>query len=222
MRIVITGAAGTLGHAVVQAFADRGEQVAAIVRRPAADMAGAVRQITAGDLSDPASANAALEEAVTVLGGGIDCLIHLVGSFEWSTVAQSRPETWRRLFSDNVETTLATVQAALPSMGEGGSILCVGAAAAQPAGAGMAPYAAAKSGVARIVEALASELKPRGIRVNAILPAIIDTPQNRIDMPDADSAGWTDPAAIADVILFLASAQARAISGALIPVTHNG
>ena len=222
MRIVITGAGGTLGQAVVQAFADRGDQVAAIVRRPAATLPDAARQIVAGDLADPASARAAFSDAAAALGGGVDALIHLVGSFGWSTVEQSRPETWRRLFSDNVETTLGAVQAALPWIAEGGNILCVGAAAAEPAGAGMAPYAAAKSGVARVVEALASELKPRGIRVNAILPAIIDTPQNRADMPDADPAGWTRPAAIADVVLFLAGSQARAISGALIPVTHNG
>ncbi|KHL26505.1 hypothetical protein PK98_08870 [Croceibacterium mercuriale] len=222
MRIVITGAGGALGRAVVQAFADRGDAVTAIVRREVAGLPLAVRQIAAGDLNDPAGARSALDAAAAALGGGIDALIHLVGGFEWSTVEQSRPELWRQLFSDNVETTLGTIQAALPWIGDGGAILCVGAASAQPAGAGMAPYATAKSGVARIVEALAAELKPRNIRVNAILPAIIDTPRNRADMPDADSSDWTSPAAIADVALFLASAQARAISGALIPVTHNG
>lgn len=222
MRIVVTGASGALGHAVVRAFADRGDQVAAIVRRPAAELPEGVRQVSGGDLADPASARSALDDAAAALGGGIDALVHLVGGFEWATVEQSRPETWRRLFGDNVETTLGAVQAVLPWLGEGASILCVGAASAEPAGAGMAPYAAAKSGVARIVEALALELKPRGIRVNAILPAMIDTPRNRADMPDASPADWTSPAAIADAVLFLASAQARAISGALIPVTHNG
>ena len=222
MRIVVTGAGGTLGRAVLKAFADRGDQVAAIVRRPATGLPDAVRQIAGGDLADPASASSALRDAASVLGDGIDALIHLVGSFEWSTVEQGRPETWRRLFGDNVETTLAAVQAALPWIGDGGAILCVGAASAEPAAAGMGPYAAAKSGVARIVEALASELKPRGIRVNAILPSIIDTPRNRADMPNVDPAGWATPAAIADVVLFLAGAQTRAISGALIPVTHNG
>lgn len=222
MRIVVTGAGGTLGRAVVQAFADRGDEVAAIVRRRLGDLPDGVKQVIAGDLTDPDSATAALGDAAAALGGGIDALIHLVGSFEWSTVEQSRSETWRRLFADNVETTLGAVQAALPWIGDGGTILCVGAAAAERAGAGMAPYAAAKSGVARMVEALSTELRPRGIRVNAILPAIIDTPQNRADMPDTDPARWTTPAAIADVVLFLASVQARAISGALIPVTHNG
>ena len=222
MRIVITGAAGALGSAVVRAFADRGEQVAAIVRRASADLPDNVQQITAGDLADPDAAGSALNDAASILGGGIDALVHLVGGFEWSPVEQSRPDLWRRLFSDNVETTLGAIQATLPWLADGGAILCVGAASAQPAGAGMAPYATAKSGVARIVEALAAELKPRGIRVNAILPAIIDTPRNRADMPDADPVDWTSPAAIADVVLFLASPQARAISGALVPVTHNG
>ena len=83
----------------------------------------------------------------------------------------------------------------------------------------MAAYAASKSAVARLVEALASELTPRRIRVNAILPGIIDTPRNRADMPGADPSSWTSPDAIADVVAFLASKAARAINGALVPTT---
>ncbi len=83
----------------------------------------------------------------------------------------------------------------------------------------MAAYAASKAGVARLTESLAAELKGR-VRVNAVLPAIIDTPQNRLDMPDADPNGWTSAANIADVIVFLASPKAEAINGALIPVTN--
>lgn len=107
-------------------------------------------------------------------------------------------------------------------LGKGSSIVAVGAASAEPAGVGMAAYGAAKSGVARLIEALARELAPRGIRANAVLPSIMDTPRNRADMPDADPASWTSPAAVADAISFLAHPGSRAISGALIPVTHNG
>lgn len=221
LRIVVTGASGVLGSAVVDAFARRGDLVAAIDLRPCASFPDAICQIASGDLADPDIAVSALSDAATSLGG-IDVLVHLVGGFEWIPIDQSRRDTWRRLFSENVETTLGAVQAALPHISDGGSILCVGAASAQPAGAGMGPYAAAKSGVARLVEALASELKSRRIRVNAILPSIIDTPRNRAEMPDADPATWTTPAGIADVILFLTSLQARAINGALIPVTNNG
>lgn len=220
MRVVVTGASGVLGSAVVEAFANRGDHVAAIDLRPCTSFPDAVCQIVSGDLADPDIASAALTDAVASLGG-LDVLVHLVGGFEWIPVDQSDRETWRRLFSENVETTLGAIQAALPRFGDGGNILCVGAASAQPASFGMAPYAAAKSGVARLVEALSSELKPRRIRVNAVLPATIDTPRNRADMPDADPATWTTPAAIADVILFLTSVQARAINGALVPVTNN-
>ncbi|SEJ98561.1 Enoyl-(Acyl carrier protein) reductase [Sphingobium sp. AP50] len=85
----------------------------------------------------------------------------------------------------------------------------------------MAPYAAAKSGMARIVEALSEEQRPRRIRINRIAPTFIDTSRNRAEMPDANPADWTKPDAIADVIAFLLSPQSRAINGALLPVTNN-
>lgn len=85
----------------------------------------------------------------------------------------------------------------------------------------MGAYAASKSGVHRLTEALAEELAGKGVTVNAILPSIIDTPANRADMPDADFSQWVKPQAIAAVILFLASPAAGAVTGALIPVTRG-
>jgi NAD(P)-dependent dehydrogenase (short-subunit alcohol dehydrogenase family) len=132
-----------------------------------------------------------------------------------------RTEDWRELLAANVGTAVNAVQAALPVFADGGAIVCIGAASAQPARTGMAAYAAAKSGLARVVEALADELKPRRIRVNAVAPAIIDTPRNRADMPDADFSQWTSSRAIADVICFLASPEARAINGTTVAATNN-
>jgi len=86
----------------------------------------------------------------------------------------------------------------------------------------MGSYAASKSAVHKLTESLAAELADKDITVNAILPSIIDTPTNRADMPDADFSTWVQPAAIAEVILFLASPAARSISGALIPVSRGG
>jgi NAD(P)-dependent dehydrogenase (short-subunit alcohol dehydrogenase family) len=86
----------------------------------------------------------------------------------------------------------------------------------------MGAHAASKAGVHKLTESLADELKDRGVTVNAVLPGTIDTPRNRADMPDADFTRWVRPEAIADVIVFLASSRAHAVTGALVPVTGRG
>ena len=100
-----------------------------------------------------------------------------------------------------------------------GRIVNVGAAGAVKAGLGMGAYAASKSGVMRLTEALAEETKAGTVNVNAVLPSIIDTPQNRADMPDANPADWVSPDDLAEVVLFLCSDASRAMTGALVPVT---
>ena len=99
-----------------------------------------------------------------------------------------------------------------------GRIVNVGAMGAIKAAAGMGAYAASKAGVAKLTEALADELKDRGITVNAIMPSTLDTPRNRADMPQADFTRWVAPVEAAEVIAFLVSDAARAVTGALIPV----
>jgi NAD(P)-dependent dehydrogenase (short-subunit alcohol dehydrogenase family) len=121
----------------------------------------------------------------------------------------------------NLRTAVSASQAALPYLLAAGDarIVNVGAGAAAKAGAGMGAYAASKAGVARFTEALAEELKDRGVTVNAVLPSIIDTAANRADMPKADFSRWVKPEQIADLIAFLLSDRARAITGALIPIS---
>jgi NAD(P)-dependent dehydrogenase (short-subunit alcohol dehydrogenase family) len=120
----------------------------------------------------------------------------------------------------NLRTAVAATQAALPHLLRAGAgrIVNVGAIGAVKAANGMGAYAASKAGIAKLTESLADELKDRGITVNAILPSTLDTPKNRVDMPQADFTRWVTPLEAAEVIAFLVSDAARAVTGALIPV----
>jgi NAD(P)-dependent dehydrogenase (short-subunit alcohol dehydrogenase family) len=218
-RIVVTGAFGALGSAVVEAARAAGARVAAIDRSAEAPPALAAASTHGGvDLGDAAAATAVFERIGTAFGG-IDALVNVAGTFRWEIVEGGSLDTWDLLYAVNLRTAVAASRAALPLFGGGGRIVNIGAAAAARAGAGMGAYAASKAGVARLTEALADELKDRAITVNAVLPSIIDTPQNRADMPDADFARWVAPADLAAVIVFLLSDAARAVTGASIPVT---
>jgi NAD(P)-dependent dehydrogenase (short-subunit alcohol dehydrogenase family) len=220
--IAITGAFGSLGAAVVRAALAQGATVAAIDRvaapRDAATLAGA-RLYGDVDLGNADAAKATFARIADDLGG-LDGLVNIAGGFAWETLADGSLETWDRLYTLNLRTAVAASQAALPHLVARGSgaIVNVGANGATKAAAGMGAYAASKAGVARLTEALAEELKDKDITVNAVLPSIIDTLPNRADMPKADFSKWVQPAQLADVIVFLLSAQARAVTGALIPV----
>ncbi|TRO97116.1 SDR family NAD(P)-dependent oxidoreductase [Glycocaulis profundi] len=221
LKIIVTGACGALGTAVSDALAAEGHKVAGFCSRTVEPRSG-FTPVQVGDIADPAEAQRAVTEAAGALGG-VDALVCIAGGFVWETIADGAFETWQNMFDANLKTALAASLAALPRLPDGaGRIVMIGAAAAQPAGTGMGAYAASKSAVARLVESLADELKPRKINVNAVLPSIIDTPANRRDMPDADPSDWVGPSAIADVIGFLVSNRSRAITGALIPVTQPG
>jgi NAD(P)-dependent dehydrogenase (short-subunit alcohol dehydrogenase family) len=153
--------------------------------------------------------------------GRLDGLINVAGGFHWETLAGGTLDSWDSMYRINLRTAVVSCQAALPYLlqrGGGGRIVNVGAMGAVKASAGMGAYAASKAGVAKLTEALADELKDRGITVNAILPSILDTPKNRVDMPQADFTRWVAPVEAAEVIAFLVSDEARAVTGALIPV----
>jgi NAD(P)-dependent dehydrogenase (short-subunit alcohol dehydrogenase family) len=222
-RVVITGAAGTLGAAVARAFLTVGAKVALIDRvaasnDPLKDTGDPHVFLEGVDLTDPAEARRAMDAAAAQLGG-IDVLVNIAGGFRWETIADGSLQTWEFLYSINLKTALCACKAALAHLpADRGRIINVGAAAAAKAAAGMGAYAASKAGVAKLTEALAEELKDKGVNVNAVLPTIIDTPANRADMPKADFARWVEPQALADVIVFLSSRAARAITGASILV----
>lgn len=219
MRLVVTGAGGSLGSTFVNRCIDSGYRVAAAVSDEVLD-APEIVALPKGDLSDVDFARASLGYAAEKLGG-VDAFVHLAGGFTWTPTLTSNLNEWRQMMSSNVETALCSIQAVVPHLTSEGAIVCVGAAASQVAGAGMAAYATSKNGVSRIVESLAIELKPRRIRINGVMPGIMDTERNRTDMPDADWSQWTSTSAVSDAILFLCGKASRSINGAMIPVTNS-
>ena len=217
--IAITGGHGVLGQAVAAAAVDRGLNVAVIDHAAHGAAPGGVLNLGGVDLTD---ATAAEDAMAAVIGrfGHLDALLNIAGGFVWQTVDDAEP-AWARMFALNLTTALNATRAALPHLKRSaeGRIVNVGANAALKSAAGMGAYAASKAGVHRLTESLAEELKSTSVTVNAVLPSILDTAQNRADMSDADPAKWVQPSDLAQVMLFLASPESRAITGALVPVT---
>jgi NAD(P)-dependent dehydrogenase (short-subunit alcohol dehydrogenase family) len=229
--VVVTGAFGALGSSVAAAFAATGAKVALldVAATPSPALANAWQAphllIGSVQLTDAGKTKSALDSIKTRLGR-IDILINVAGGFRWEKIADGSVDTWDLMYNMNLKTALIASRAALPHLldtAPGSRIINIGAgAASKPAAAGMGAYTASKAGVQKLTESLADELKDRGITVNALLPGTIDTPQNRKDMPDADFSRWVAPSAIADVVTFLASSRASAITGAAIPVNGRG
>ncbi len=228
---IVTGATGNVGSATVAVLAQQGAHVVAVDRRPERlrslldPLAGADRHLPVAemDLTDPAACDNVVAQAMRRFGR-IDALVNTVGGFAMADLAQSGPDLWEQMFSANVATTLNIFRAAIVQMrpARRGSLVAIGAGAALRAPAGMSAYAASKSAVLRLSESFADELKAEGIRVNAVLPGIIDTPQNRAAMPAADHAAWVRPAEVAEAIAFLLSDAASGITGALLAVNGRG
>lgn len=221
-RIAITGAFGSLGAAAVNTALAEGARVVAIDRidcDKAPGFEGEVKIIGNCDLSDAASTQRTFADAAEAFGG-LDGLLNIAGGFTWETLSEGDIDTWEAMFTINVRTAVLACQTALPYLAkqDASAIVNIGANGAIKADAGMGAYAASKSGVARLTEALAEELKDQGVRVNAVLPSIIDTKPNRADMPDADYSQWVSPGELASVLVFLLSDEASAVTGALVPV----
>jgi NAD(P)-dependent dehydrogenase (short-subunit alcohol dehydrogenase family) len=218
--IVVTGASGALGKVVAEVALARGARVAAVDHAPSQIPATAERIELGGvDLTDAAQAKKAID-AATAHFGRLDALINIAGGFAFEAVAEGDPKTWQHMYALNVLTALNASRAAIPHLAAAatGRIINVGAMGALQAGAGMGAYAASKAGVHRLTEALAAEWKGK-ITVNAVLPSIIDTAANRASMPKADFTKWVTAHELAEVMLFLASDAASAVTGALLPVS---
>jgi len=223
--VVVTGAAGNLGRAVAAAFAAQGANLVLIdLRRESLEQSYGTetpqRLFAPANLLEQDQVHAAVQAAVAGFGR-MDVLCNLAGGFRMGeAVHATLDSTWDFLMDLNARTLLHMARAVVPHMLKhgGGKIVNVGAASAQRGVAQMGAYCASKSGVIRLTEAMAAELREQNINVNCVLPTIIDTPENRAAMPDADPARWVAPQDLANVIVFLASDAARAVHGAAVPV----
>jgi NAD(P)-dependent dehydrogenase (short-subunit alcohol dehydrogenase family) len=210
---IVTGVGGALGGAVARDLAKSGWRVVGVDRHgPEIDGVESI----AADLTTADGARAVAE----VAGDGLRAVAHCVGGFDApGLVHEVDVERFERQFELNVRTAYLMVQAALPALRlEGGAIVCVSSRAAVRPFAGAAGYVASKAALLSLVDVLALEYLADGVRVNAVLPSVIDTKANRKAMPDAEFTTWVSPQQIAAVIRHLVSDDHAVISGAHIPV----
>jgi NAD(P)-dependent dehydrogenase (short-subunit alcohol dehydrogenase family) len=227
---VVTGATGTLGRAVAGTLLAHGARVAAPYRSAErwreverALAAGERVWAAAADITDPGSTQQFVDEAARRLGR-LDGVAAVAGAYAGSGPFEQAPVTeWLAMLGANLTPTATVCRAALPHLlKQGGSVVTVASKTALDGGAGAAAYAVSKAAVVALTRALAQENRERGVRVNAVAPGTIDTPDNRAAMPGANHARWTAPAAIAEVIAFLLSPASAPTTGAVVPVDLPG
>ena len=222
--ILVSGGTGALGRAVLAELLDSGAEVVSTwvherelerVREEVGEPEGL--RLVEADLSSDEGAAAAVEAAA---GGALAGLVTLAGGFASGGRLHEAPgDEFARMVELNLMTAMRLARAAMPKLLEAqGSIVCVGAKAALDPFSGASGYIVSKAAVLALVRTLAVEYRDDGVRANAILPSVIDTPANRAAMPDADHDTWVPPAEIAKVVRFLLSADSAPVSGALMPV----
>lgn len=228
--IAVTGASGNLGQATAALLLEHGASVLLLDRHTESHATHFREALDAGrawsaaaDLANEDDAKRALEDvlAKATASRPLTGLVCTVGGYRGGSPVESSPwSDWEAMWTMNVHTTVSTVRAALPTLLEHqGSIVLVASQAALAGHAGEAAYSAAKAAVLRFSESLAAEVKGRSVRVNAVLPGTLDTPQNRSWMSPEAAKLAVAPRAVADVIAFLLSDAARAVTGAAIKVT---
>jgi NAD(P)-dependent dehydrogenase (short-subunit alcohol dehydrogenase family) len=225
---LVAGGTGGLGRAVSLAFLEEGAKVVVTYRKQEElDALKAAADANAGqlvgfsvDVTDEAAVRQ-LVEKIIAQHGRLDILVNTVGGYAGGTkLWELETKVFDQMLALNLRSGYALTRAAVRAMLKRGHgvIANVAAKAAVDHAAGAAAYAASKSAAVALLDSLAADLKGTGIRVNTILPSIIDTEANRKAMPGADFSKWPKPEEIARVILFLCSDDAKLIHGAAIPV----
>ncbi|HSE95656.1 MAG TPA: SDR family NAD(P)-dependent oxidoreductase [Methylomirabilota bacterium] len=225
---LVTGGTGTLGRAVALAFLEAGARVTVSYRGPAgrdvlvAAVPAAARarlQAVAADVTDGDGVGRLLAET-TAHHGRLDALVNVAGGFAPGGLGDTDEGTWDAMLALNLRSAFLCCRAALPALraAGGGRVVNVASRAVVPPAGGFLAYTVAKSGVIALTQALAHELRPHRIAVNAVLPSTMDTAANRRAMPDADRAAWVQPGTVAGVIRWLASPEAAGVTGTLVTV----
>jgi NAD(P)-dependent dehydrogenase (short-subunit alcohol dehydrogenase family) len=230
-NVLVTGGTGALGTAVVKAFVHAGARVTVswvvererdALREELGTPAREVR-LERADVTDP-DAVAALCATATQPTGRLDVLVQLVGGFAFAPVTETEPAVWHRMLALNATSTFLCARDAVKCMrpyGRGRIVTVAAVPAVDRGAAGMTAYAAAKAAVLSLTQSLSREVVADGITVNAIVPSIIDTPANRAAMPDADTSTWLSPAAMAEVILWLAGDAAAIVTGTAVMLSRG-
>jgi len=229
--VLIAGGTGGLGNAVSRTFLEEGAKVVVTYRKDeefaalkqAAGVKGAALEGAVVDVTDERSTSEFVG-GVLSRHGRVDALVNTVGGYVGGVkLWELETKTFEAMLSLNLRSGYALARAVVPAMlkQRHGSIVNVAAKAAFDHGAGAAAYAASKAAAVAMMDSLAADVKGTGVRVNSILPSIIDTAVNRQAMPNADFAVWPKPEEIARVILFLCSDQAAVVHGAAVPVYGN-
>jgi NAD(P)-dependent dehydrogenase (short-subunit alcohol dehydrogenase family) len=218
---LVVGGTGALGRAVSLALQQEGARVVVTYRKPQAlDALGNSAEGHQVDVTDEAAVSE-LVAKIVARHQRLDVLVNTVGGYAGGTkLWELEADVLDRMLAQNLRSGYALSRAAVPVMLKQGrgTIVNVAAKAAFDPPAGAAAYAASKAAAVALLDSLAAELKGTGVRVNSILPSVIDTPANRQAMPKADFSKWPKPEEIARVILFLCSDEAAVVHGAAIPV----
>jgi len=216
--VMITGAGGNLAQAVISAFRSAGSLVIAVDRQAPRDLPEGMIGLAA-DVTNPEDVRRLVQEALEK-AGRIDVLVNLVGGFAPGRLSETELTVWDKMLSLNLTAAFLLSRAALPVMVKQGAgrIVHIAARAAVDPFPGAAAYIVAKSGLIALIKVLALEQAGSGVSINGILPTTIDTPANRKSMPEADWNRWVKPKDLARLLVFLASDEAKAINGALIPI----